>query len=259
MKIRVLGCGSSGGVPLIGCQCPVCQSSHPRNKRSRVSIVVEEGASRVLVDAPPDLRQQFLTAGLATVDAAIITHSHADHTHGIDDLRTINFNKKGPLDVWATADCLAEMQERFGYAFQPAHATYSWYAPVLVQRMVAAGERLTIGDLAIDTFEQGHGEERGYTLGLRFGRFAYSTDAKTLSEEAFAALEGVDTWLVDCLTEKPNFGHSHLEQTLAWIERVKPRRAILTHMNHTVDYESWTARMPAGVELAYDGLEIDFN
>jgi phosphoribosyl 1,2-cyclic phosphate phosphodiesterase len=259
MKVRVLGCGSSGGVPLIGCQCPVCVSDHPRNKRTRVSIVVEEGPTRVLVDAPPDLRQQFLTAGLATVDAVIITHAHADHTHGIDDLRTINFNKKGPLDVWATAGCLAEVRARFDYAFQEAHPTYSWYAPVLVPRALTVGSSLRIGSLDIATFLQGHGEERGHTLGLRFGRFAYSTDAKTLSDEAFAALAGVEVWLVDCLTEKPNFGHSHLEQTLAWIERLKPRRAILTHMNHGVDYESWTARMPAGVELAYDGMEIEMG
>jgi phosphoribosyl 1,2-cyclic phosphate phosphodiesterase len=258
MKIRILGCGSSGGVPLIGCKCPVCVSTHPRNKRTRVSIVVEEGPTRLLVDASPDLRQQFLKADLATVDAVIITHSHADHTHGIDELRSINFNKKGPLDFWAAPDCLAEVRTRFGYAFQPAHSSYVWYAPVLVPRPITE-PRLTIGSLTIDTFWQGHGEEREATLGLSFGRFAYSTDAKTLSEEAFAALEGVEVWLVDCLAEKPNFGHSHLEQTLAWIERLKPKRAILTHMNHTVDYDSWTARLPPGVELAYDGLELEIG
>lgn len=258
MKIRVLGCGSSGGVPLIGCKCPVCVSTNPRNKRTRVSIVVEEGPTAVLVDCSPDLRQQFLRADLATVDAAIITHSHADHTHGIDDLRAINIARKGPLDVWAAPDCLDELRRRFDYAFQPAHESYSWYAPVLVPRPIT-GRRLTIGSLAVDTFWQSHGEEREPTLGLRFGRFAYSTDAKELSEEAFGVLAGVEVWLVDCLMEKPNFGHSHLERTLGWIERVKPRRAFLTHMNHTVEYDSWSARMPAGVELAYDGLEIDLG
>jgi len=255
MKIRVLGCGSSAGVPLIGCKCPVCVSTHPRNKRSRVSIVVEEGPSRILVDASPDLRQQFLTADLATVDAVIITHSHADHVHGIDELRSVNVHKKGPLDFWAAPEALAEIRKRFDYAFQAPHGTYVWYAPVLVPKPITE-RRLTIAGLPVETFWQGHGE-RENTLGLRFGRFAYSTDAKTLSEEAFAALEGVEVWLVDCLTEQPNYGHSHLAQTLDWIARVKPKRAILTHMNHTVDYESWTARLPAGVEMAHDGMEIE--
>lgn len=255
MKIRVLGCGSSAGVPLIGCKCPVCVSTHPRNKRSRVSIVVEEGPTRILVDASPDLRLQFLRADLATVDAVIVTHSHADHTHGVDDLRSVNYNKKGPLDFWGAPECLAEIRKRFDYAFQAAHGTYSWFAPVLVPRPITE-RQLTIGSLTIDTFWQGHGE-REDTLGLRFGRFAYSTDVKTLPEEAFAALEGVEVWLVDCLTEQPNYGHSHLEQTLQWIERLRPKRAILTHMNHTVDYDAWMARMPPGVELAYDGMEFD--
>ncbi len=257
MRVRILGCGSSGGVPLIGCKCPVCVSTHPRNKRTRVSILVEEGPTRVLVDAPPDLRQQFLSAGLSTVDAAIITHGHADHTHGIDDLRLINFQTKAPLDVWARADVHEELQRRFGYAFQPAHATYSWYAPVLVPKHVQGPFR--IGSLAITPFEQIHRADDPPVLGLRFGRFAYSTDAKELPEEAFGVLAGIDTWIVDCLSEKPNFGHSHLEQTLEWIRRVKPKRAILTHMNHTVDYETWTARMPPGVELAYDGMWINLD
>lgn len=257
MKVRVLGCGSSGGVPLIGCKCPVCLSTHPRNKRTRVSIVVEEGPTRVLVDAPPDLRQQFLAADLSTVDAAIITHGHADHTHGIDDLRLINFQTKAPFDVWARADVHEELQRRFTYAFKPAHATYSWYAPVLVPKTVEGPFR--IGTLTVTPFRQIHRADEPPVLGLRFGRFAYSTDAKELPEEAFQALEGVETWIVDCLSEKPNFGHSHLEQTLQWIARVKPKRAILTHMNHTVDYEAWMARMPPGVELAYDGMSIEVD
>lgn len=254
MRVRILGCGSSAGVPLIGCKCPVCVSTHPRNKRTRVSIMVEEGPTRILVDASPDLRQQFLAAGLAAVDAVVITHSHADHTHGIDDLRSVNFHKNAPLDVWATADVLEELQRRFGYAFQAAHATYAWYAPALVPRAITGA--FSIGGLEVIPFDQIHRADEPPVLGLRVGRFAYSTDVRVLPEAAIAALDGVEVWVVDCLTEKPNFGHSHLEQTLAWIERVRPKRAILTHMNHTVDYESWMARMPAGVELGYDGMEV---
>ncbi len=255
MKVRILGCGSSGGVPLIGCKCPVCVSTHPRNKRTRVSIVVEEGPTRVLVDASPDLRQQFLAADLASVDAVIITHGHADHTHGIDELRSVNFQRKAPLDVWSSAVYLQELRQRFGYAFQPPHPSYAWYAPVLVAREIPGP--FAVGDLRITPFEQIHRADEDPVLGLRFGRFAYSTDARELPEAAFTALAGVEVWIVDCLMERPNFGHSHLEQTLAWIERVKPRRAILTHMNHSVDYDAWTARMPQGVELAYDGMVLD--
>lgn len=256
MKVRILGSGSSGGVPLIGCKCAVCSSSDPRNKRTRVSIVVENGGTRVLVDASPDLRQQFLAADLAIVDAVILTHGHADHVHGIDDLRSINFHRRGPLDVWAAPDCLVEVQRRFGYAFQPPHPDYIWYAPALVPRPIVE-RSIAIGALTVESFWQSHGPGREPVLGLRFGKFAYSTDVQELSEEAFEALTGVEVWVVDCLMEQANFGHSHLAQTLAWIERLKPRRAVLTHMNHTVDHEAWMARLPPGVELAYDGMVLD--
>lgn len=258
MKVRILGSGSSGGVPLVGCKCPVCTSTNPRNKRTRVSIVVEDQGTRVLVDASPDLRQQLLAADIAVVDAVILTHGHADHVHGIDDLRSINFHRQGALDVWGAPDCLEEVQQRFGYAFQPPHPSYTWYAPVLVPRPVA-GPEISIGHLRVGTFWQNHRPGSELVLGLRFGRFAYSTDARELSDEAFEALAGVEVWVVDCLMEKPNYGHSHLEQTLGWIARLRPKRAVLTHMNHTVDYDAWMARLPAGVELAYDGMVLDID
>jgi phosphoribosyl 1,2-cyclic phosphate phosphodiesterase len=259
MKVRILGCGASGGVPLIGCKCAVCVSGNPRNKRSRVSIVVEDRGARVLVDASPDLRQQFLAADLAAVDAVVLTHGHADHVHGIDDLRSVNFHRQAPLDVWAAPDCLAEVRRRFGYAFDsPAPVPGDpWYQPVLVPRSIDGP--FAVGELGVTPFWQVHGGGREPVLGLRFGKFAYSTDVKELSEDAFAALAGIEVWIVDCLMEAPNFAHSHLEQTLAWIARIKPRRAVLTHMNHSVDYESWMARMPPGVELAYDGMVLEIG
>ena len=256
MKVTVLGCGGSGGVPLIGCKCAVCTSNDPRNKRTRVSIVVEEGPTRVLVDASPDLRQQFLANGLAQVDAVVLTHAHADHIHGIDDLRSVNYHRNAPLDVWGDPLTLAETLRRFGYAFNPPRTNDGiWYAPSLVARAIAG--RFEIGGLAIAPFAQTHGGDRDPTLGLRFGGFAYSTDVKELSEEAFAALAGVEVWVVDCLQEGPSPAHSHLEQTLGWIARVNPQRAILTHMNHRVEYADWAARLPAGVEPAYDGMAIE--
>jgi phosphoribosyl 1,2-cyclic phosphate phosphodiesterase len=256
MKVTMLGSGGSGGVPLIGCTCAVCTSTNPRNKRTRVSILVEDGPTRVLVDASPDLRQQFLANGLTTVDGVVLTHAHADHIHGIDDLRSVNFLKNGRLDVWGSPETLTEALARFGYAFNPPRTNEGiWYAPSLVAREVNGPFR--IGGIDIVPFAQVHGGDRDPTLGLRFGRFAYSTDVKELPEAAFAALAGVEVWIVDCLREAINPAHSHLAQTLDWIARLKPKRAILTHMNHMVDYADWKARLPAGVEPGYDGMVIE--
>lgn len=255
MKITVLGCGGSGGVPLIGCRCAVCTSADPRNRRTRVSVLVESATTRILVDASPDLRQQFLREGVTTVDAVILTHAHADHLHGIDDLRSVNFHRGAPLDVWGDRETLRQATARFGYAFEaPRTRGGSWYAPSLVPREIAGP--LRIGDLEVQPFTQIHGGDRAPTLGLRFGRFAYSTDAQTLPETAFAALAGIEAWVVDCLQEAPNVAHSHLAQTLDWIARVAPRRAVLTHMNHSLDYAALAARLPAGVEPGYDGLVL---
>lgn len=256
MKVTILGCGGSGGVPLIGCRCAVCTSANPRNQRTRVSILVESATTRVLVDASPDLRQQFLRHDISSVDAVILTHAHADHLHGIDDLRSVNFHRKAPLDIWGNRDTLDQATQRFGYAFNaPRTHRGSWYAPALVPREITG--TLHLGDLEVRPFTQIHGGDRQPTLGLRFGRFAYSTDAQELPEAAFAALEGVEVWIVDCLQEMPSPAHSHLEQTLGWIARVRPQRAVLTHMNHQLDYEELAARLPPGVEPGYDGLVLD--
>lgn len=257
----MLGSGGSGGVPLIGCTCAVCTSTDPRNKRSRVSILVESAAGdRVLVDAAPDLRQQFLANKISTVDAVILTHTHADHVHGIDDLRAVNFQRNAPLEVWCDEASLRDVTNRFAYAFNPPRTNQGiWYAPSLVGREIVGP--MQFGSLRVDTFNQDHGGDRAPTLGIRFGRFAYSTDVKTMPEAGFRALDGIDVWIVDCMQEQPNPAHSHLAQTLAWIERVKPRRAILTHMGHRFDYADLARRLPPGVEPGYDGMvvEVDEN
>ena len=166
MKVTILGCGGSGGVPLIGCRCAVCTSTDPRNKRTRVSIVVEDGDTRILVDAAPDLRQQFLANGLSRVDAVILTHSHADHLHGIDDLRSVNFHRNAPLDVWADANTLVEAQRRFGYAFNPPrHVDGIWYAPSLQPRELT-GPLITELANAGDPVAAGAIETIGRALGV---------------------------------------------------------------------------------------------
>lgn len=260
LKVTMLGSGASSGVPVIGCECAVCSSTDPRNKRTRVSIVVESATTRILVDSSPDLRQQLLATGMTKFDAVVFTHEHADHMHGIDELRSLNWHKNGPLDAYGDARTLAEAKRRFGYAFEaPGEMTAKgvWIVPVLAPKIVEPGAAFRIGDIDVSAFVQIHGGDRDPTLGLRFGSFAYSTDVKELPEAAFDALAGVDTWIVDCLQEPPNWAHSHLAQTLQWIERVGPRRAVLTHMNHRVDYTDWAAKLPTGVEPGFDGLVLE--
>jgi len=255
MRVTILGCGPSGGVPLVGCDCPVCASNDPKNRRSRPSIAVEQGATRLLIDAAPDLRQQMLSTGLSRFDAVFLTHEHADHTNGTDDLRSVNHQMDRPLDVYSSPKTLELVQQRFGYAFKPNEPGRGWYKPELVPRALGF-EPVTIGDIEVRSFSQAHGSLE--TLGFRFGDVAYSTDTNGLSDSAFEALDGVGLWIVDCLRPGRNPMHAHLDLSLEWIARVKPRRAILTHMNHEFDYHELSKSLPEGVEPAYDGMVIDW-
>lgn len=253
MRVTILGCGSSTGVPMLGNDWGTCDPANPRNRRRRASILVETGATTVLVDTSPDLREQLIDVRCKWLDAVIYTHGHADHLHGIDDLRSINYFRNGPLDAHADDATLDVIRARFGYVFDPIPAGVEMYKPWLVPRPIAGPFR--IGDLEIVPFDQDHGFSR--TLGFRFGPIAYSTDALELPEEAFGVLAGVDTWIVDCLQEQPHRTHAHLARTLAWIARVKPRHAVLTHMNVWTDYAALAAKLPVGVEPAWDGMVLE--
>jgi phosphoribosyl 1,2-cyclic phosphate phosphodiesterase len=255
MTITILGCGGSGGVPLIGCKCAICCSTDIRNKRTRVSVLVQDGTTTLLIDCSPDFRQQALMHGISRLDAVIATHGHADHIHGIDDLRAVNYHMAGPIALYAQDDTLAALRTRFGYCFAEAAPEKSiWVKPMLQANVVTTQDTVTIGTLTVQCFPQVHGKAE--ILGLRIGDFAYSTDVKYLPEEAFAVLAGVKLWVVDCLREEMAPTHSHLAQTLEWIERVRPQRSILTHMDHTLDYSTLAAKVPVGVEPAYDGLVL---
>ncbi len=255
MKVTVLGCGSSGGTPLIGPDgWADIDRDNPKNRRRRPSIVVETDEIRILVDTSPDLRMQLLDAEIWDIDAILFTHAHADHVNGIDDIRTLNYRRGGPIDAYTAADTLEILQERFGYVFEPYPTPKpQFWRPCLTPHVLNGA--LTLGDVEIQWFRQEHG--RFPSLGFRFGAFAYSTDVKMLPDEAFDILDGVDTWIVDALGETPHPTHSHQAQTLEWIERVRPRRAFLTHMSHRVDYERLRRQLPDGVEPAYDGLVLD--
>jgi phosphoribosyl 1,2-cyclic phosphate phosphodiesterase len=254
MRVTILGCAGSHGVPLIGGNWGVCDPKNPKNRRRRPSIHVATADLSILVDTSPDLREQCLDAGITRVDAVLYTHSHADHVHGIDDLRSICRLQRRLVDVYAEPAFLDEIRQRFRYVFEGRTDADELYRPLAVPHAIAGPFK--IGALDIVPFPQDHGI--GPSTGFRLGRFAYSTDAVRLPEAAFEALAGIDVWIVDCLRVEPAHPtHAHLERTLAWLGRVKPRRAILTHMNHQTDYDRMSAILPPGVEPAYDGMVLE--
>lgn len=231
-----------------------CDPANPLNRRTRVSILVEDNGGTLLVDTSPDLRQQLLAAQVHHLDGVLYTHAHADHVHGIDDLRSLNFVMRRPIDIYADPQTRAELEARFAYVF--GDNAPNTFAPRLIANDITGP--LTVGGIDVVPFEQDHGPG-GTTLGFRFGPVAYSTDVKTMPEAAFKALEGIDTWIVDCVGENPHVTHSHVEQTLEWIARAKPRQAFLTHMSHRLDYAKLSAMLPPGVAPAHDGLVIDLS
>lgn len=255
MRIRILGCGGSGGVPLVGGDWGRCDPAEPRNRRRRVSILLEHGDSTILIDTSPDMREQLLAAGTRRLDAVLFTHPHADHLHGIDDLRGINRTMRQAIPVFGDAATLAAIERRFGYVFAPIEPGASFYKPTLIPNLIDGP--FEVAGLHVEPFAQDHGFSK--TLGFRIAGMAYSTDVVELDEAAFSVIAGVELWIVDCLRYDPHPTHSHLAKTLAWIERVKPRRAVLTHMDVVLDYATLRRELPPGVEPGYDGLTIEIG
>jgi phosphoribosyl 1,2-cyclic phosphate phosphodiesterase len=262
LEITVLGCGSSGGVPRADGDWGACDPDEPRNARSRCSLLVRrrgEGAERettVIVDTSPDLRLQTAQAGARRLDAVLLTHEHADQLHGLDDIRAFFQRQRMRIPCHMDAATEAAVRSRFGYAFQdqdgyPAICSY--------RSLPAHGVRWAVdgpsGPIPVVGFDQDHGGIR--SVGFRFGGVAYSSDVVGLPEEAFEALADLDVWIVDALRYRPHPTHAHLEKTLQWIERVKPRRAILTNLHIDLDYRTLVETLPAGVEPAYDGLRFE--
>jgi phosphoribosyl 1,2-cyclic phosphate phosphodiesterase len=260
MKVTLLGTGGSAGVPMIGGvdgggDWGDCDPAEPRNRRTRTSIVVEVlQDQRLLVDTSPDMRGQLLDCRIPGVDAVLFTHSHADHITGLDDVRILNRIANRPLPAFATAETLLEMTSRFGYAFrswQPPH----FYRPVLEAKAVTPGDTIEVAGMSVRLFAQNHG--RVDTLGLRIKDFGYSTDVVELNEAAFTALEGVDTWVVGCfLRSERHWTHANLDTVLHWVNRLKPRRTVLTHMGTEMDWAWMQANLPPGIEAGYDGMVL---
>lgn len=268
LDITILGCGSSSGVPRIGGadgagEWGVCDPANPKNRRRRCSLLVRCGETTVLVDTTPDLREQLLSARCGRLDGVLMTHPHGDQTHGIDDLRPLIFGEGKRTDMYADATTLDHLMHMFSYCF--VTPPNSPYPPIISGHVIPEPFRPfeidgPSGPMRVRAFFQQHGMIR--SLGFRFGvtegqgGVAYSSDVNALDNDAFAALEGVDTWIVDALRYRPHPSHASVETALSWIARVKPRHAILTNMTGEIDYDTLRRELPPGVEPAYDGMTL---
>ena len=259
MRVVVLGCGGSAGVPMLGGpdgggEWGRCDPLESRNRRSRSSIVIEaDDGRRLLVDTGPELREQLLANRIGRVDALLYSHAHADHVAGLDDVRSLNRVVDRPIDTFATRAVLDEIAHRFAYAFRPWSPPF-FFRPVMIPREIEAGRTVCIEGMVVQLFEQTHG--RSITLGLRVGKFGYSTDVVQLGRHALETLQGVDTWVVDCFQRAPHPAHADLEKVRAWSQSLGVRRTILTHMGTDMDWAWMTRHLPAGVEPAFDGMQI---
>jgi phosphoribosyl 1,2-cyclic phosphate phosphodiesterase len=261
LRFTILGCGSSGGVPRPALGWGVCDPNNPKNRRRRTSFLVEQsngaGVTRILIDTSPDLREQLLESEVDWVDAVFYTHEHADHTHGIDDLRGLFINRRKRVPVYLDERTSAMMNMRFAYCFTAPPG--SEYPPMVRENRLAAGTLLTIdgqgGTITALPYLQQHGDIP--SLGFRFGNLAYSCDLSDLPDESVAELGGLDVWIIDALRDKPHPSHLSVGEALDWIARLKPKRAILTNLHSDLDYEELRSRLPPNVEPAYDGFRIE--
>ena len=261
-RFTILGCGSSMGVPRVALGWGVCDPNNPKNRRRRCSLLVEKTAgqgrtTRVLVDASPDLRDQLLDAGIEELDAVLLTHEHADHTHGIDDLRPFFVKARRPVDIYMDEPTSRAMHARFGYCFMTPPG--SQYPPILREHRLNPGKTIRIagkgGEIDVLPVLQEHGDIP--SLGFRFGDLAYSCDIKALPPESLPLMAGLDVWIVDALRIHEHPSHMNLAESLDWIGRVKAKRAVLTNLHSDLDYEALRAQLPAHIAPAFDGMTIE--
>ncbi len=253
MKLTFLGTGTSTGIPMIGCTCSVCRSTDPHNKRRRVSVLVSDGDRRWLIDSGPDFRQQALDVGLDRLDGVFLTHAHADHILGLDDLRPLSW-KNPPLPVWADRPTTDIVQRAFPYIFSEGDGKTS--RPRLEFRLLEPGRSVNASGLEVLPVSVRHGDLD--IVAFRVGGMAYLTDCNGIPDSSRAQLEGLDVLILDALRPKPHPTHYSLDEAVAVARELGAKRTLFTHFSHDVDHESWAKTLPAGMAPAYDGLVFEF-
>jgi len=253
MKLTFLGTGTSTGVPSIGCDCETCRSENPKDKRLRVSILIEHAGKKILVDTSIDFRQQALRARIGYLDAVLITHCHVDHVFGLDDIRPLNF-RYGALPIYADALAWTDLRRIYQYIFQPTHVGGG--LPQLIPHTIEKGASFCFGnELLVTPLEVIHGKLP--VIAYRFNDFAYATDLNFISEESMDGLRDLDVLVLDCVRIKPHATHLGLQEALEYIERIKPKRAYLTHLNHDILHDRDSKLLPDNVQFAYDELVVE--
>ncbi len=252
MKLTILGCGTSSGVPKIGPDWGECDPLEPRNRRSRSALVVESEGERLLVDCGPDLRRQLLDTGISDIDRLVVTHDHADHCHGIDELRPIAQRRRKPVPLYARQDVIDQLRLRFGYAFTGS----GLYPPVI--EAVPLGPAVEFGSAMAKVVDQPHGDST--SLGIRLGESSasavYAIDFNMMSDEMFSLYEGADVMICDCLQRRPHPTHAHLDAVLGWSRDLRVGQLYLTHMNNSMDYQTLVRELPDWAAPAFDGLSV---
>ena len=263
LQLRILGCGSSAGVPRIGGDWGQCDPTNPKNRRRRCSILLSkqssEGVTHVLVDAGPDVREQLLDAGTSDLAGVVFTHGHADHCHGIDEMRVVAINQRRRVPCFMDEASSAKITKAFDYCFVTPPG--SSYPPICEERRIHALKPFEVpgagGAIGFTGFELEHGDIRA--LGFRIGNLAYTPDVKHIPAESVSLLEGLDVWIIDALRYKPHVSHFNVEEALSWITRLKPKKAIITNMHVDIDYETLARELPENVVPAHDGMSFDFT
>ncbi len=257
-SLTLLGTGTSMGVPMIGCDCAVCRSTNPRNNRTRTGVLVEAPEGNFLIDTPPELRIQLVRERVMMIEAVVFTHAHADHILGLDDLRIFGYKRKAAVPLYCEAAVEETLRSVFGYAFTPPEQRTHMHSVPQLEFSRIGLEPFTLLGLPIRPFRISHGGTP--VLAFRLGNFAFCTDCKFIPDESWPFLENLDTLVLDCLWDEPQHPtHLTIAEALEVVERVKPQRTYFTHVSHKLEYEATNARLPDGVELAYDGQKIAFE
>ncbi|HVH67765.1 MAG TPA: MBL fold metallo-hydrolase [Gemmatimonadales bacterium] len=257
MRLVFLGTGTSYGVPQIGCGCRTCTSPDPRDRRTRTAALIEAGGRRLLIDTPPELRLQLVAAGVTSVDAVLFTHAHADHVHGIDDLRAVSTRRPGPLEIYGAPSTLAELARRFDYIFNGTPAAPGTSKPELVGHPLEPDSETEIAGMTVRALALPHGDAT--VLGYRVGPVAYLTDVKSVPEAALLQLAGLTVLVLNALLPRPHPLHLSIPEAVAAAQRIGARRTFLTHLTHDAPHAELAARLPATIAPAYDGLVIEVD